>query len=65
MIDMISPIIRKFAFSNLLKQTKELALPFVELPSADQQEQKERNSAETLFSLFTADIIKKEVIFIR
>jgi len=63
---MISPLIRKFAFSNLLKQTKELALPFVELPSSEEQkEPKGQNSAEALFSLFTADIIKKDVIFIR
>ena len=63
---LISPLIKKFAFSNLLAGTKALELPFIELPSVSRHEDKdELHSAEGLFSLFTADIIKQEVVFTR
>ncbi len=66
MLTLISPLIKKFAFSNLLAGTKALELPFIESPSVPQDDDKgELHSAEGLFSLFTADIIKQEVVFTR
>ncbi len=41
-------------------------LPFKELPSVDQTiEDIDHLNAHDLFSLYTADIIKKEIIFVR
>ncbi len=73
MIEMISPLIRKFAFSNLIRQSKEWIVPFTEHPSdntygneADQKDAPQpMQSAVDLFSLFTADIIRKDVVFFR
>ncbi len=75
MIEMISPLLRKFAFSNLIRQSKQWILPFTECPSDNTYctEQKESTAPEKpvsqnaveLFSVFTADIIRKEVVFFR
>jgi len=73
MIEMISPLLRKFAFSNLIRQSKELILPFTEHPSDNTygnegtktETPSESKSAVDLFSLFTADIIRKDVVFFR
>ncbi len=61
------PLFQKFAFSNLFARSKALVLPFVELPADEPNEKKEQgpNAAETLFTLFTADIIQQDVQFLR
>jgi hypothetical protein len=65
----LSDAINKTA--ELLKQTRATIFPFIERP-ADITEQKDeqppakkRINATALFSFFTADIIKEEVLFTR
>lgn len=66
MITLISPLLRKFAFSNLINCTKAFILPFVELPAKEEDEIPARaTSAEALFTLFTAGIIQQDAVFIR
>ena len=51
---------------KMLKNTKATILPFLEEPAPERNEEIETGvSAEELFSLFTASIIQKEVIFLR
>ena len=49
--------------------TRETILPFTEKPSVEHEDEeknaKEKLCASDLFSLFTADIIKEEVVFTR
>lgn len=73
MIEMINPLLRKLAFSNLIKKSKELVLPFTEYPAENKylgatdtdDKLSDKTNAVDLFSLFTADIIKHDVVFIR
>lgn len=73
MIEMINPLLRKHAFSSLIKKSKELVLPFTEYPAENkypgatntEDRLSDKTNAVDLFSLFTADIIKQGVVFIR
>ena len=54
---------------QILKKTKVAILPFIECPASNNcgskaQDKKSMNATD-LFSIFTADIIKEEVIFMR
>jgi hypothetical protein len=61
-----SALIKKF--KNLQAITEGI-LPFKEKPSSNPENKSDKstneNKATDLFSLFTADIIKEEIIFIR
>jgi hypothetical protein len=63
----ISPLIDKTI--NVIKATRAAIMPFTELPDDERagtntSPEKKINAAE-LFSFFTADIIKEEVVFTR
>jgi hypothetical protein len=63
----------KTAYTHLVDQVKKIRIddifPFTETPSEehnqDEKPVKDSLDASQLFSLFTADIIKKDVIFTR
>jgi hypothetical protein len=50
---------------KVLKTTKATILPFLEEPAEKTEENKNGVSATELFSLFTANIIQEEVVFLR
>jgi hypothetical protein len=69
MLNKISPLLGK-TFSLLVRQSKAVIFPFTELPATTREEEKQEvesstTSATNLFSLFTADIIKEDVVFTR
>jgi hypothetical protein len=68
MLMIISPLLDK-TFSLLLRQSKAIIFPFTELPAITREEENEKRSfalsATDLFSFFTADIIKEDVVFTR
>lgn len=68
MHDMIDTNKTRTEFLQILKKTKSAILPFTECPAvnkSDKSHEKISINATELFSIFTADIIKEEVIFMR
>lgn len=63
---LITPIFTRTL--DMLKLTKTRVIPFKECPSQETPSTDAQSSqikASELFSLFTADIIKEEVVFVR
>ena len=60
---------KKIKRSKLVKVLRKLKidaiLPFKEKPSDEIKEQKDKLEASELFSMFTADIIKEDIEFVR
>jgi hypothetical protein len=66
------PFAKKFSFTNIIKQNRVFITPFTEMPASNtfgNQEQAlqepEQFNAVSLFSIFTADIIRQDVVFTR
>ncbi len=65
---MIDPNTDKIKFLQVVKTTRVTILPFTEGPATNHRaKDKDKNSKNVneLFSIFTADIIREEVIFTR
>jgi hypothetical protein len=63
---MSKKFIKKTLYSSIGRRLRAGMKPFTERPSEDRNEsKKERLGAADLFSLFTADIIREEVVFTR
>ena len=67
---MIDPNTDKIKFLQVVKTTRVTILPFTEGPATnhrakDKGKDKNSKNVNELFSIFTADIIREEVIFTR
>ncbi|MDB5200597.1 MAG: hypothetical protein JWQ27_6 [Ferruginibacter sp.] len=70
MLDLFPPLLSK-TVAQLLQQGRDAIFPFTEAPAVTRDEESKSPddtsamSATNLFSMFTADIIKEQVVFTR
>jgi hypothetical protein len=68
MFNLLHPATHQELLKKLLKKSKAAIFPFSEQPAVTKEQGREESKEITaidLFSMFTADIIKEEVLFIR
>jgi hypothetical protein len=66
MLTLLNPVKHAKTLIGLLKKSKATIFPFKENPAVTGNKEEEvKNGPVELFSMFTADIIKEEVVFTR
>lgn len=65
MLKLLNPVKHAKALIDLLKKSKATIFPFKETPALKNEKDENSNGPIELFSRFTADIIKEDVVFTR